>query len=77
MEKEIPPIHMDVGDTLHVYTKELPPDGKEETKEYIVDEIERHIEINKVIRFDVEKGDFEKDVQDGIGGAFLDIKKKK
>ena len=77
LEKDINPIQMCVGDTLHVYVKETTPDGIIETTEHIVDEIERHIEINKIITFDVEKGDLDVDVQDGIGAAFVNVKKKK
>jgi len=70
-EKEIPYIHMEVGDRL-IATVD---DGKKK-KEMIIDTLERSIDVNKLITFDVEKGDFEEEVQEGIGGAFLNIKKK-
>ena len=72
LEKEINRICMSPGDTLHVTEKRL--SGEE--NEFLVDEIERSIEINKVITFDVEKGDFDENVEDGIGAAFLNVRKK-
>lgn len=77
LEKEINPINMMSGDTLELIEGKEKPDGTVETNHLLVDEIERAITINKVITFDVEKGDFGSDVQDGIGGAFLNVKKKK
>ena len=72
LEKEIRPITMLPGDRL-IATID---DGKKK-KEILIDELERSIEINKIITFDVEKDDFDDDIKDGIGGAFLNVKKKK
>ena len=77
LEKDINPIQMCVGDTLHARVKEEWDDGEIKESEFLVDEIERHIEINRIITFDIEKGDLDVDVQDGVGAAFVNVKKKK
>ena len=77
LEKEINPICMMCGDSLELIEREEHPDGTVETNRLLTDEIERTITINKVVTFDVEKGDFGSDVEGGIGGAFLNVKKKK
>ena len=41
------------------------------------EEIKKPIDINAIVIFDVEKNDFGDDVQDGIGGAFLNLKEDK
>lgn len=68
---------MCVGDTLQASVKEEWDNGEIKNSEFLVDEIERQIEINKIITFDVEKGNLDIDVQDGIGAAFVNVKKKK
>lgn len=77
LEKEINPIYMESGDSLELIEGKEKPDGTVETNHLLIDETERTITINKVVTFDVEKGDFGSDVEDGIGGAFLNVKKKK
>ena len=41
------------------------------------EEIKKPIDINAIVIFDVEKNDFGDDDQDGIGGAFLNLKEDK
>jgi len=41
------------------------------------EEIKKPMELNAIAIFDVEKNDFGDDVQDGIGGAFLNLKEDK
>lgn len=77
LEKDINPIHLYAGDTLHARVKEEWDDGEIKNSEFLVDELERHIEINKNITFDVGKGDLDEEVQDGIGAAFVNVRKKK
>lgn len=61
------------GDVLTVTEKSVGEDGMIEEYVFVSDEIERGMSINKVVTFDVEKGDFGSDVVDGIGAAFLKV----
>ena len=76
VEEKINPLHLEPGDVIRVTEKRAYPDGTTEEKVLATDEIERNIELNKVVTFDVEKGDFGEEVEDGIGAALLNVSRK-
>ena len=76
VEEKINPLHLELGDVIRVTEKRTYPDGATEEKVLATDEIERNIELNKVVTFDVEKGDFGEEVEDGIGAALLNVSRK-
>ena len=76
VEEKINPLHLEPGDVIRVTEKRARLDGTTEEKVLATDEIERNIELNKIVTFDVEKGDFGEDVGDGIGAALLNVPRK-
>ena len=76
VEEKINPLHLEPGDVIRVTEKRTHLDGTTEEKVLATDEIERNTELNKIVTFDVEKGDFGEDVEDGIGAALLNVSRK-
>ena len=76
VEEKINPLHLELGDVIRVTEKRVRLDDTTEEKVLATDEIERNIEINKIVTFDVEKRDFGEDVEDGIGAALLNVSRK-
>lgn len=75
---KISPMYILPGDVLTVSESQVDEHGNAQmVKVFVSDEIERSISINKIVTFDIEKGDFGSDVVDGIGAAFLNVGTKK
>ena len=76
--EKIFPIHLYPEDTISLIYKEVSDLTGELISETTVlkSEIDKKITITEAVVFDVEEGDFGAEVVDGIGGAFLQIKKK-
>ena len=77
LKEKVPTAHLEKGDTIQLeYRQEI--DGKEVFRETVCkDTIDRPIKVDTAIIFDVEEGDFGEEVEDGIGGAFLQTKEAK
>ena len=75
MEERISPRSILPGDSLTVSEVRVDNHGKTVSNEvFVTDKIEKSMVINKIVTFDVEKGDFGEDVVDGIGAAFLNVR---
>ena len=60
------------GDVLTVSEDRVDENGNIDRKVFVTDEIKRDLVINKIVTFDVEKGDFGDRVVGGIGAALLE-----
>jgi hypothetical protein len=77
-KSEIGMIHVEPEDTIELDYTQTVVDGTTTTtttKKVMSEKIGRPMYLDTAVIFDVEKGDFSKEVQDGIGGAFLKTKK--
>lgn len=59
------------GDILTISEDRVCKGGEIERTIFVTDKIEKDMVINKIVTFDVEKGDFGDGVVGGIGAAFL------
>ena len=81
-KEKIHPRHLEVYDTLTLMERhvEVTDDGTEylvePEKVLLTEAIGREMDIDTVVIFDIEPGDFGPDVKDGIGGAFLSTEGK-
>ncbi len=71
-KKKIAPIHLAPEDSIHLHYQK----GNEPSVEVLKSKVVRPMVVNEAVIFDVEKGDFGENVEDGIGGAFLSTKER-
>ncbi len=81
VRQKIDPLIVEAGDTVELIHKQNAVDANGNIiytvseKSVLKEKIDRNMVLDEAVIFDIEKGDFEGAV-DGIGGAYLQTKKK-